>query len=386
MTTTADIARRLSGLTPAHRIISLYLDLDPERFASPPARATEVRSLIDTAHKQVESEASLTHEEKAALREDIGRLSEYLEDPPTEGARGLAIFCSGRDGLFEVVQLPRPTAARVVIGRRPQVEPLVAAAPSERWLVALVNRSTARFFAGYRDRLSEQHGLHSDVHGQHDQGGLSQARYQRSVEKEVDDHLREVAETIRRSFRRQLFDRFALGGPAEVVARLDRMLGEDDVRAGLIEQRVAIDVENSSADQVTEAAAVLIEDDERRRERAALDRMAAGVGGGGAGAGGPEQTVEALNERRVEVLLLATAGRSDVVRAGFERDGGRCPSCGLLTLSGEGDCPADGTALEPVALRGATIEAALAQDAAVVLVSRYPDLGPFQGIGAVLRF
>lgn len=364
----------------------MYLDLDPERFATPGARASEVRSLIDAAHRAAERDDALSHEDRVALRASIDRIDQFLADPPTEGARSLAIFCSGRDELFEVIKLGRPVAARYVIGRRPYVAPLVGLASHWRWMVALVNRSTARFFIGDRDRLVERSNLESDVHGQHDQGGWSQARYARSVARDVDDHLRGVADTIRRSFRAGLFDRYVLGGPSEAVARLDRMLDEADVRAGLIEHHIDIDVEHSNDDQVTERTAPLIAGEQRGRERAALDRMAAGVGSGGHGTGGPADTIEALNERRAEVLLLASPGAADAVGMGFERDGGRCPACGLLLLAASGGCPVDGTPLEAVELREAAIEAAIAQDAEVVLVSDYPDLGPFEGIGAVLRF
>ena len=39
-------------------ILSAYLSLDPERFATAPARATEVRSLIDRARRRIEAEES----------------------------------------------------------------------------------------------------------------------------------------------------------------------------------------------------------------------------------------------------------------------------------------------------------------------------------------
>ena len=56
-------------------------------------------------------------------------------------------------------------------------------------------------------------------------------------------------------------------------------------------------------------------------------------------------------------------------------------------LDADGRCPADGGELEEVDdLREAAIEAALAQDAEVTIVHHYPDLGPLQGIGALLRF
>ena len=56
-------------------------------------------------------------------------------------------------------------------------------------------------------------------------------------------------------------------------------------------------------------------------------------------------------------------------------------------LESGGRCPADGGPLEELGhLREAAIEAALGQGAEVMIVRHHPDLGPLQGIGALLRF
>jgi peptide chain release factor subunit 1 len=372
-------ARRLVEHRPSQRVVSLYLDLDPERFATPPARAAQIRSLVDEANRAVERDSSLGHDEKLALREDMERIESYLlsREPPFQGARALAVFCSLRDDLFEVVQLTRPADGSVVIERTPYVEPLVRAAQDRRWCVALITRRTARILTGPSDRLEERDDITDNVHGQHDQGGWSQANYERSYEKEADDHLRRVAETLARRWRTERFDRLALAGPIEIVSRLEGMLHED-LRARLTDRRVDVDVSSATEDQIRQAVAKLVDEDERQRERAALDRLAAGIGSGGRATGGPDATLDALNERRVETLLLET---------GFDRRGARCPLCGLLSLETHGPCPADGTEMDELEhLREAAVEAALAQDANIIVVSRYPDLGPFQGIGALLRF
>jgi peptide subunit release factor 1 (eRF1) len=102
------------------------------------------------------------------------------------------------------------------------------------------------------------------------------------------------------------------------------------------------------------------------------------VGPGGRGAAGLKDTVAALNERRVETLLLDE---------GFDARGGSCPTCGLLVAGPADRCPADGSELEPVErMREAIVEAAVAQDAEVIVVRHHPDLGPLGGVGAVLRF
>src|SRR5690242_20087554 len=104
-----DAARRLISRELKHPVVSLYLDLDPGRFATAPARSSQVNSLVDEAGREVEADAGLSHEDRQALREDLERIRAYLhsDDPPFQGAGALAVFCSLRDDLFDAVQLPR---------------------------------------------------------------------------------------------------------------------------------------------------------------------------------------------------------------------------------------------------------------------------------------
>jgi len=372
-------ARRLVAHRGVHPVISLYLDLDPERFATGPARASQIRSLIDEAAKEIDGQTGFGHEDLISLREGLDRLRNYLlsPEPPFQGAGALAVFCRTRDELFETVQLPSPVPGRVIIDQAPYVAPLLEAAQQRIWCVVLVNRRAVRVLTGSPDRLAERQSEEDDVHGEHDQGGWSQARYERSVEKDVDEHLRHAAEIVDRRWRRQRFDRIALGGPVEVVPRFEAMLPEEP-RAAIVPERVDVDVATATADEIRRVVAGLAEADDTRAERHALDRMAAGIGRGGRAVGEPGQTLEALNERKVSTLLLAPD---------FDRPAARCPTCGLLLPDAPGACPADGSELEPIEhLREAAVEAALAQDAEVLVVRHHPDLGPFQGIAALLRF
>jgi peptide chain release factor subunit 1 len=306
-------------------------------------------------------------------------MDDYLSsrEPPFQRAGALGVFCSGQDDLFEVVQLPRPTPGRVVIGRSPYVEPLVTALQQRRWLVALVNRRSGRVLGGPVDGLQEEARLEDFVRGRHDQGGWSQANYERSIEKDAEDHLRRVADAVNRLWRTERFHRLAVGGPPEVVPRFEAHLA-GDVRPHLIPERVAVDLSSATEEQVRSAVAKLVAEDEKRSERDALDRLEAGIGSGGRGVGGAYDTIAALNERRVEILLL---------EPGFDMHAAGCPTCGMLMSETERRCPADGSETEQVEhLHEAVVEAALAQGAEVMIVRHYPDLGPLRGIGAVLRF
>jgi peptide subunit release factor 1 (eRF1) len=353
-------------------VLSLYLDLDPSEFATPPARATAVRSLLDEADRRLRDRNGLSHDDRAALQAALGRASSFLERAlPTEGAHGVALFASEANGLFEAIRLPRSVRNRVAIGRSPLVGPLARLERRERWCVALVSRRDARIFRGSPDGLREIQQIHDTVFGQHDRGGWSQARFARGIEKEKDDHLKHVGDALMRHFKRRPFQRLIVGGPREVVADFESKLHGylRDRLAG----RIEVDVDSATPQQVLAAAQPRFDELEREREASALERL------GERGASGIEEVLDALNERRVATLMLDEQF-ADV-------RGVQCAECGWLGLEGE-TCPADGSrTMEVEDLTDPAIEAALQQSAELLAVRHDRDaIGARGGAAALLRF
>src|SRR3954454_21576994 len=329
--------RELARIHPdGARVLSIFLNLDPAQFATPPARASEISSVIDDAHRRVREGDGLSHDARKGLEEDVKRADAFLRDLSPKGAHGFALFACDGAGLFEGFRLPRPIDRRAVIIDSPFVEPLVELlCAGGNWMVVLVNRSVGRLLRGDGHNFQERAAIQDDVHGQHSQGGWSQARYQRSVDEDVMDHLKNVADAVFVRFKRAPFDNLLLGGPGETRSdfegRLHPYLRER--LAGWID----IDVENSSTDDVARSAREKIDDHTRASERPALDRVQEGVAKKGRGVAGLEPTLEALNERRVETLLL---------QEGFSSAGCTCPQCGSVYSVNGGNCPADGTELD----------------------------------------
>jgi peptide chain release factor subunit 1 len=353
-------------------VLSLYLNLDPSQFATPPARKTSVRSLLDEAERRLRGGNWLSHDDKLALQASLERASAFLEnDLPSDGAHGLALFASEPNDLFEALKLPRSVPNRVAIGRSPLLGPLAKLARRERWCVTLVNRRDARILRGSPDGLRELLRIHDDVHGQHDQGGWSQARFQRGIEKEKDDHLKDTGDALMRHFKRQPFERLIVGGPREVVTDFEHKLHHylRDRLAGHIE----VDVERSNADQVLDAARPLIEKLEQTREHEVIDKL------GERGACGLDDVLPPLNERRVELLIL------DEQFGGVT--GVQCLECGWLGLEGD-RCPADGSELAKLDdLTEAMIELSVQQAADLLAVRHERDaLEAHGGAAALLRF
>jgi peptide chain release factor subunit 1 len=353
-------------------VLSLYLNMDPSEFATPPARKTAIRSLIDEAERRFREQKALSHEDRAALQASLARASDFLEnDLPADGAHAVAVFASEAADLFEALPLPRSVPNQVAIGRTPLVGPLVRLERRERWCVALVNRRDARIFRGSPDGLREVQQIHDDVPGQHDQGGWSQARYQRSIDKEKDDHLKDTGDALMNHFKRQPFERLIVGGPREVVTDFESKLHQylSERLAG----RVEVDVEHTNATQVLEAARPLIDELEQRREREALERL------GERGVTGLESVLSPLTERRVETLIL------DEQFGGVS--GVQCLECGWLGLQGE-RCPADGSELARLDdLTEAMIELSVQQSAELLVVRHArEELEGHGGAAALLRF
>src|SRR3954447_9587866 len=364
--------RALSAVHPEEgRVLSVFLNLDPTQFATAAARSSAITSVLTAAAHKVEEKDGLTHEERMALRDDVERVRDVLQnaDVAQNGTRAVAIYACGPEDLLEVVRLRRPVENKVVLDRTPCVEPLVLQGTDERWMVLLANRRAARLFFGPGDALEETDRLVDDVHQQHNQGGWSQSNYQRSVEKEVADHLQNAADLAFDLYKTQGADRVLVGVPGELHAEFKGKL--HPYLKERIAGKISVDVENASLDDVCAAAQTEITAHVMRSEREALDRLQQGVGTGGRGAAGIAEVLDALNQARVETLLIAENFRASG-RVDFQ--------AGLLL-------PDDADQGEPVEdIVEPAIEKAIEQSANAMVVRHHTDLDPLGGIGAVLRF
>jgi peptide chain release factor subunit 1 len=180
--------------------ISLYLDLDPSDTPTAATADTRVNALIDEVERsEAARRPELTHEQREGLRSDVERLRAYFEQEfDRDGTHGLAVFCASLDNLWTPLPLSASVPDAIKISRSLHLAPLVAlVGRGEGALVVFVGRERGDLYRLRAGRLEEIVEQHDDTPGRHDQGGWSQARYQRHIEKLVHDHLKEVATTSR---------------------------------------------------------------------------------------------------------------------------------------------------------------------------------------------
>jgi peptide chain release factor subunit 1 len=377
---TRERLRRLAGVRAGEaKVLSLFLNLDPREFATASARSTEVRSVLDRAARLIREEEALGPAARASLRADLERVHAELGSGALDarGAHGLAVFASSAADLFEVLKLAEPVDHEPVIADAPFIEPLSAIGAPERWCVLLVNRRMARLFCGPGAALEEVELIEDDVRRRHDQGGWSQANYQRSIDKDVADHLRHAAQVAFAHLQHDLPVGILVGAPHELAGEFEGHL-HPYLRERLA-GRLDIDVEHTSADDVRGAAQPSIEQAARAREDQALARMAEAFGAAtGRAASGLPEVVAAVHEQRVEILL---------VEAGFAAPGVHCPTCNWLGPEEATLCPADGSATERLDdLVEAAVERSLTQAADVRVLRDRAELASHGHIAAVLRF
>ena len=377
-------AERLQRLT-AHRdgaVLSLFLDLDPSQFPTGADRQAQVDSLLHDARETLAARHDdLDHDTLKFLREALGEMEGMLtpDDLPAEGARGLALFTPGSGGeTVELLRLPTPVERRVLLAEAPYVHPLVHLATRERFCVALIDSTEARFHLGDEDDLPQTGSFDDDVHGSHSAGGWAQRRYEESIEQEKLHHIDRAARALRIALvDRKLFDRLILVGQEQIRSTVEERL-DQQVRERLVGW-TEVDMSSASEQDVREAVAPVIREHRRAREVEALERLAAGVGSeDGHGVAGLAPTLKALSEFRVEILLLDPD---------LHEPGGRCPQCGTLYIEGLRTCPADGSAVAELDdVTEAAVAKALEQSAEVMLPAAHPALADADGIGAVTRF
>lgn len=350
----SDLRELVRELVDAERdgdVLSMYVDLDPREFATAPARKSGITAAIDAA-------------ERAAPDNGWARTLEELRatfasaNYDIDGARGLLLYAR-RGSTPTLVKLHRPVSQHIAYDHTVHVLPLVEAIPGDRWCVLLCNRRSTRMLLGDRDRLHDVEAFQDEVDGQHDQGGYSQARYQRAIEEQVHDHLRHTARVVRELHESGSFDRLMIGAPAELRGELESELHDSTRRvlAGWLD----VDVEHATAEQVAAAASKVVAAVEKQRLGDLLARLQQQAGRNQRAALGLEEVLRALSEARVETLLVSR---------GMSQPGVACTEGDWLAPRAE-ECPVHGPTVEPVAdVVEAAVEAAIRQSARVVTISR----------------
>lgn len=357
--------------------ISVYVDLDPSEVPTPADVQTKVNSVLAAAERQLdERKSQLARDQREGLRQDVQRVAAWFEDEfDRQGARGVAVFAAGLDNFWAAVTVPDRLVDDVRIGQELYLAPLARLAGGRAdGLVAFVGRERGQVWRLRDGQLRELADQTTEAPNQHSQGGWSQARYERSVENAVGQHLRDVADTLDRCVRRLRGTRVVLIGSEDIRSEFESVLSNEV--QGCVAGWATVEA-HADAPQVLEAAKPVLEDWWTAKEAELIDRWREEAAKNGRAASGWASTLEAASDGRVDLLL---------VQDGVDKPAYQCPQCGRVQIT-DGSCPLDGTAMEA---RDGGLDLALHQTLAhggsVHVVRGREDLAPVGGLAALLRF
>lgn len=367
---TEDTVRRLAQFRGERApVTSCYLDVDGRRFT----RQVDVEHELDSLLRRARAKANGT----PSVHEDLHRIESFVHGGfDRSGVRGLAIFSCSAEALWEVVALPVRVRSHVVINHQPAVSQLESVVHDhESFGVLLVDRQRTRLFRFELGELTEHSELVDELPRDYDDRGLkARGETAAHVDALAHQHARRAAHVLWEAHQQKPFDHLAIGGPDDVVARVEAALHP------YLRDRCCSRINVSTtapAAEIRDAALDLEQAVSRKREAALVGQLREQAGGPSRAVTGLMSTLEALTQRRVSHLLVSE---------GFSRPGWRCDPCGWLSAKGP-KCPLCVDEMERVDdVVEEAIEVALSQSCAVDVCTGNADLDVAGRIGALLRY
>jgi peptide chain release factor subunit 1 len=345
-----DLMRRLAEVESSDApVLSIYLDVRPESHGEAPARRPQLVIVRDRLREIADTYGPHTVA-RESLDGDAARILQLVEEADLDGVAGLAVFACQAAELWEELRSPIPFETQVSAGPTAdlfQLAELLEEAESS--VMALVDTNTCRLFVTRRGALVERPGRDEppDEHRRHDQGGWSQARYQRHIDMQDKRFAHEAAEAIERLVDQVRARHVILAGDERALTVLQPELSPRI--AALVAQAEHIGMRTSGAEVSREVEPILAALREAEDVEAA-DRVVAGVRAGELGVSGVDGVAAALERGQVHELVLDRAAPIDE------------------------------------ALRGELVRQAALTAAEVVVVEGHEGLLQLGGVGATLRY
>ena len=298
--TAAEIRELVNRAPTSTPVTSVYLNTDGARFP----RAADYETRLEGLLREVRhAGGELDPVASKAVHADADAIARWVRREFERGdVRGLALFASGGE-IFERAEVAVGVRNIARVAPTPYVVPLEGLLGRHHHIgLAIVARDRARVFRYRLGRLQEHSAVDSVVHGQHEQGGWAQARYQRNIEHDKLTHMKDVAEILRLLHEDDPLDALTLAGPGAEVAEFSKLL-HPYLRDVLHGDALPLSV-GESPEVIKERLAAVEQALVSSRRRQLLGRLAAAQGQAGLAARGIRHVLEAANAKRIETLFV----------------------------------------------------------------------------------
>src|SRR4051812_23154617 len=282
-------------------VLSLYLNAEPDQHG---------KDDVDRFLRRELTARGRTFQPHSADREsydrDVQRIQSWVGENLRPSANGVAIFaCAGADDFFEAIQLNAPVKEhRLYVYHQPHLYELARLTDSyPRYAAVVLDSQLARIFVFALGGTVGEAQVEGESRNRHQAGGWSQARYQRHVDNQRQQHAKETVAALDRIVREEGIGHIVLAG-GEVSVPLFRDELPQHLQEKLVEDVLRLDI-TAPEHEVLEATLDAMISEDRREDADQVRRAIEGYRSGGLGVAGLGPTFGALIRGQVDDLLIS---------------------------------------------------------------------------------
>jgi peptide subunit release factor 1 (eRF1) len=314
---------RLAAIEPSDRaIISLYLDMRRIENGQRTHVDTFLRNVFD------EQARSLSGKARAGLERTAERISQFIANQAPKSAKGLAIFASTTNDLFEAIPLDVPIERPSMhVDVLPHLYPLAQVNDQyPRYAALLMDTNSADLYVFALGATKRRESVQNEKTRRTSMGGWSQARYQRRAANFHKQHVKEVVDLLDKVMSEERLNHIVIAcdevAKPFLIAQLPKHLAEKVI------DMVNVDVKSVPEHELLAETMAALRQADTKTDAEHVQRMLDAWRAGGLGAAGIEATMRALEARQVEELLIAAkpdrvAGPADELVAKAQHNSAR---------------------------------------------------------------
>jgi len=313
-------------------------------------------------------------DEQAHFDENVKRVMDYLDHHSFKSG-SLCLFACWALDFFKACPLTVGVKDSIRIDSSPYIRPLAELQDEyENVAVVVADNKKARIYVVSSGVATDEERVRGNVKNHVKKGGWSQQRYERRRDKQLLHYAREIVEALAQLDRDEDFRRVILVGGKETLRAVHEEL-PDALRKKVCEK--AIDLRKPE-DAINADIMELFVERERQSEADLWERIRAEYLRGGLGVAGVEDVLEAVQQGRVEKMIVDRT---------YAPKGCRCRDCENLEAQPVAVCSACGSSsVFEVELVNEIVELAEKTSAEVDFADLIPELKEAGQIAALLRY
>jgi peptide subunit release factor 1 (eRF1) len=377
MSITREQIRELAEFQDANSCaVSFYFQPSTPRNKAHKEDTILIKDLAREALRRLEGKGK-----KDSVRADVDRVVRLSGDLRSNGTHAKAVFACAAHNIWREYELP-PTlpGTQLFVDRHFHLKPLahlLGAFP--RLGVVLVDRQRARFFELRLGELTEREGLFQSLSrkGRSDgYAGYDGGHAQRRVDDEARQHYKAVAEILKESLEKGVFDKWILGCQDAHRSQLEAQL--HSYASGALLGRFPADPGHVTRDEVRTRAEQIVERWQSDRRRELVEQAMSQARSHARGVTGLRRVLRSLELGEVQALLLGENLQAHAVE---------CVGCGHIDAHLVSFCPVCGRATQEIVDVGeAILPWVIRRDIEMFYVKDNPEFDKVGNIAALLRF